>query len=107
MAAHRALGVLSERGEEHALGGAATGHGTVAVGYEHPENESQAAVAWLLSGGTVRRIENLIFRGPGDREINAAAVLADGRLLAVGDGPSPDNDANSKQDARVWIAQRR
>ena len=91
----------SRNGEERALGGAATGHGTVAVGYEHPENENQAAVAWLLSGRTVRRIENEIFRGPGDREINAAAVLAGGRLLAVGDGPSPDNDANSEQDARV------
>jgi TIR domain len=95
---------FSRNGEERALGGAATGHGTVAVGYEHPENESQAAVAWLLSGRTVRRIENEIFRGPGDREINAAAVLADGRLLAVGDGPSPYSDANPEQDARVWIA---
>lgn len=95
---------FSRNGEELALGGAATGRGTVAVGYEHAENESQAALAWLLSGRTVRRIENEIFRGPGDREINAAAVLADGRLLAVGDGPSPDNDANSEQDARVWIA---
>lgn len=94
--------------DQPVLGGAATGHGTVAVGYDRAvKNENKAAVAWLFASGTVRRIETEVLRGPGDREINAAAVLADGRLLAVGDGPSPESDASTEQDARVWIARPR
>ena len=59
-------------------------------------------LAVVRQNSSADRERNL--EGPGDREINAAAVLAGGRLLAVGDGPSPDNDANPEQDARVWIA---
>jgi hypothetical protein len=90
-------------GDEQALGGAVTSQGTIVVGYDHPDTENQVAAAWLIHGETVQRIENEAFRGSGNREINAVAVLADRRLLAVGDGPAPEGPTNG-QDARVWIA---
>ena len=94
-----------DRIDQQALGAASTGQRTVAVGYDHDrrDGDHQVAAAWLIVGDTAQPIENRDFRGPGNHEINAAAFLADGRLFAVGDGPSPDGPAN-EQDARVWIA---
>ena len=99
---------FSHDGDQKALGVAATDYGTVAVGYDHDaQRDNQVAAAWLIDDdGSVQRIENAVFRGAGDREMNAA-IFADGRLLAVGDGPSLAGPATGGQDARVWVATRR
>jgi hypothetical protein len=82
--------------------------GAVAVGFDHREH--QVAGAWLAAAGTgstpmLRSLHSSAFAGNGDFEMTAVAGLGDGRVLAVGDGPSSTQPGNpDEQDAQFWTA---
>jgi hypothetical protein len=102
------IGSASQDRDQLLSGVSKTRAGTVAVGYDHGAN--QVAAAWLAPAGTtsapaLKALRSPAFAGEGNFEMTAVTGLADGRALAVGDGPSSTQPGNEdEQDAQFWTA---
>jgi CHAT domain-containing protein len=108
-----AVASASDKRDQILTGVVATGAGAVAVGYDHGRSNRQVAGAWLAapagsnaSSPGFKTVRSNSFEGNGNSEMDAVVQLTDGRVLAVGDGPSssqPDNP--NEQDAEFWTTQ--
>jgi len=87
------------------VGAVHTGEGLVAVGHRQADPKRGVAAVWRAATRSFTTVAS--GSGGGSFEMTGVVQLADGRLLAVGDGPSASGNTGIKEeDARVWTSTR-